>query len=59
MTVALLPPQGDMSEQLGNVVLEDSTCLGRPSMEHFPAEDFGKTDTHVNFFFFFLMEMRG
>lgn len=46
--VMVLSLQDGMSKQLRNVVLEDSTCLGRPSTEGFPIEDFEKKNTWVN-----------
>lgn len=48
MPVMALSLQDGMSEQLRNVVPEDSTCLGRPSMEGFPIEDFEKKNTWMN-----------
>lgn len=43
--VMALSLQDGMSKQLRNVVLEASTCLGRPSMEHLSTEDFEKKNT--------------
>lgn len=46
--VMALSLQDGMSKQPRNAVLEDSTCLGRPSMERLSIENFEKKNTRVN-----------